>query len=292
MAAINFAKALNCQQEAVFDSCGVCPTCLKIEKNQHPDVFIIDASTVIDSDRADSGDSNAVKIGHIRQLQRSINLRPYEGKFKVFIIDDSHNLTAEASNALLKVLEEPPSSSLIILISAKPNMLFKTIISRCRVLKFCPLNRAELEDILRKDYSLDNLMAHFLAFFCEGRIGEALSLKDTDILERKNKVIDDFVLAHNFRADEISVKDRNSIRDSLNILATWFRDIYMIKTGTAYSELINADRKTDLVKLMQRFSFLDLDEIFRVISSSVLRLEQNVNVKLMLSNLRIELWRG
>jgi len=291
MAAINFAKALNCQ-EAVFDSCGECPSCIKIEKNQHPDVFMIDASTVIDSDRSNTGDSDAVKIGHIRQLQKSISLRPYEGKFKVFIIDDAHNLTAEASNALLKVLEEPPSSSLIILISAKPNLLFKTIISRCRVLKFYPLNRAELEEFLKKDYSLDSHMAHFLAFFCEGRIGRALSLKDTDILAQKNKVIDNFVLAHNFRADDFSVQDRSSIRDCLNILATWFRDIYMIKTGTAYSELINADRKADLVKLMQKFSFLDLDEIFRVISSSVLRLEQNVNVKLMLSNLRMELWRG
>lgn len=291
IAAKGFAKALNCQNNAL-DSCDECPSCLKIEKNQHPDVFMIDASTFIDSGRPGAGDSSAVKIGHIRQLQRDISLRPYEGKFKVFIIDDAHNLTAEASNALLKVLEEPPSSSLIILISAKPNLLFKTILSRCRVLKFNSLDRAELENVLKQDYSLDSSMAHFLAYFCEGRIGQALRLKDTDILAQKNKVIDNFAMARNFRVDDFSAQDRNNIRDCLNILATWFRDVYMLKTGVAYSELINADRKADLLKFMQRFSFLDLDEIFRVISNSALYLEENVNVKLMLSNLRMELWRG
>jgi len=291
IAAKEFAKALNCQSN-ISDSCGECPACKKIDKAHHPDVFMIDASTFIDSEKSTASESNAVKIGHIRQLQRDISLRPYEGGYKVFIIDDAYNLTAEASNALLKVLEEPPASSIIILISAKPNLLFKTIISRCRTIKFIPLNRAELENILKSGYSLDSSMAHFLAYFCEGRIGDALNLKDTDILIQKNRVINDFSLARNFRVDDLAVKEKDVIRDYLGILASWFRDIYMVKTGYPYSELINADRKDDLIKVMPKFSFLDLDEIFRVISSSALRLEQNVNVKLMLSNLRMELWRG
>jgi len=290
MAAKTLSKVLNCQNESL-DPCDGCPSCLKIDKNQHPDVFVIDAATPIDSDRSDSGDSNAIKINHIRQLQRSIALRPYEGKSKVFIIDDAHNLTAEASNALLKILEEPPRNSLIILISAKPNLLFKTIISRCRVLKFHPMGRAELERILRNNYSLNSDLAHFLAYFCEGKIGQAIKLKDTDILLDKNKVIDNFVILRNFRPEGLLVKNRDTLRDYLNILATWFRDIYLVKTGVMHSELINADRRPELLKLMQRFSFSELDEIFRVISSSVLRLEENVNVKLMISNLRMELWR-
>lgn len=290
-AAKTLAKALNCEEQSL-DSCDACPSCRKIEKNQHPDVHLIDASTPIDSDNSDSGDSHAVRIGHIRQLQRNISLRPYEGRRKVFIIDDAHNLTPAASNALLKTLEEPPGNSLLILITAKPVLLFKTIISRCQALKFYPLPTALLEGVLQEDYSLDKATAHFLAYFCEGRIGEAIKLKDTDILKEKNRVIDAFVLSRNFRLDNLPLQKRENIREYLNMLAAWFRDIYLIKTGIAHAELINCDRKADLLKLMQHFSFLDLDEVFKTISDSLLRLDENINVKLLLSNLRTEVWKG
>lgn len=290
-AALNFAKALNCQNESL-NSCDACPSCLKVDKAWHPDIFLIDASTFIDSDKRSAGESDAVKIGHIRQLQRDISLRPYEARVKVFIIDDAHNLTAEASNALLKVLEEPPSSSLIILISAKPNLLFKTILSRCRQIKFSSLERSELERVLKSDYSQDASLAHFLAYYCEGRIGRALSLKDTDIMSRKNKAIDSFSLSRNFKVDDFAGESRRDIKNSLGILFGWFRDMYMLKSGSGYSELINLDRKDDLAKLAHKFSYFELEEIFRVISVSALRLEENINIKLLLSNLRMELWKG
>lgn len=291
VAALTLAKALNCQNQSL-DSCDECPSCLKIEKNQHPDVYIIDASTPLTFDNLDSGDSHAIRIGHIRQLQKNISLRPYEARIKVFIIDNAHNLTAEASNALLKILEEPPGNSLIILLTAKPTLLFKTIISRCQVLKFYPLARAKLEGILKNDYSLDDNLAHFLAYFCEGRIGGALKLKDTDILKVKNSVIDTFILSRNFRLGNLSIQKRDKAREYLNILAAWFRDIYLVKIGATHSQLINSDRKTDLLKFMQHFSFLDLDEIFNAISEFILRLDENVNIKLLLSNLRMEVWKG
>jgi len=291
MVAKTLAKTLNCQRQSL-DSCDECPSCLKIEKNQHPDVFIIDAATPLRFDSPDSGNSHAVRIGHIRQLQQDISLRPYEARYKVFIIDDAHNLTAEASNALLKILEEPPPQSVIILLSAKPNLLFKTIISRCQVLKFYPLTRFTLEELLKKDYSLHSHLAHFLAYFCDGRLGEVLKLKDTDILNEKNKVIDAFVISRNFRPDNFLGQKRDDLRRYLNILAAWFRDIYLIKTGTAHAELINCDRKGDLLKFMPHFSFLDLDEIFQAISGFALRLEENINIKLLLANLRMEVWKG
>lgn len=290
LVAKTLAKALNCEKQN-SDSCDTCPSCLKIEKNQHPDVYMLDASTPLNVSRGsseiDTNDSQAIKIGHIRQLQKNASLKPYEGRKKVFIVDNAHNLTSAASNALLKILEEPPLSSLIILVSAKPILLFKTIISRCQVLKFLPLSRAELEEILRKDYSLDNILAHFLAYFCEGRLGGALALKDTDIMLDKNRLIDQLVSSKKqINLNSFLALDKKHLRWSLNILTSWFRDTYLIKLGMPHYELIHFDRKTELLKHMQHFSFMDLDEILKSISDSLLYLEQNINIKLLLLDLQ------
>ncbi len=291
MAAKTLAKALNCENETL-DSCGRCASCLKIEKNQHPDVHIINASTALNSNyeqgKGEAGNSQAIKIGHIRQLQKEISLKPYEAKVKVFIIEDAHNLTAEASNALLKILEEPPVKSLIILVSAKPTLLFKTIISRCQVVKFYPLAREQLKEVLNKDYGLEANLAHFLAYFCEGRLGKALALKDTDIFREKNRVIDALAMPRRQGLEDLSVK-REDVRGMLNILTTWFRDMYLVKVGMPHLELINFDRKSELLKLMQHFTFVDLDEVLNCISDSLVYLEQNINVRLLLANLKVQI---
>ena len=279
MAALALAKALNCQ-EAQTDSCGHCVSCLKIENGQHPDVHII------------SGDEAQIKIDTIRQLQKDINLRAYEGVFKVYIIDNAHTLSAEAANCLLKVLEEPPKKSLIILISDKPNLLFKTIISRCKILKFLPLKREALEGILKNDYKLDVQFAHFLAYFSEGRLGQALKLKDAGLLVKKNNLIDKFVLSPRPDMESLASQDREDVRFSLNLLAAWFRDIYLLKAGLPEQEVINCDRREELARSVKCFSFLDLETIFTNISATISYLEKNVNTRLLLFNLGMELWKA
>jgi len=290
LVAKTLAKALNCEDQAL-DSCDSCVHCLKIEKGQHPDIHIIEGhvSPGVDLEqgqRTSAQEPDSIKIEYIRQLQKDINLKPYEGRKKVFIIDNAHSLTTEAANALLKILEEPPPESLIILISSKASLLFKTIISRCKIMKFYPLQRTKLEEILKEDFHLDNNLAHFLAYFSEGRIGRALKLKDTDILKERDRIIDTFTLAGRSAQDKLLTDGRSNVRAHLNILAAWFRDIYLIKIGAPYRELINLDRKAELLGLMHRYTYVDLNKVFNSISSSLSNLEHNVNIKLLLSNLR------
>ncbi|MFH1198999.1 MAG: AAA family ATPase [Candidatus Omnitrophota bacterium] len=128
LTAKTLAKALNCKENNL-DSCDKCPSCLKIESNQHPDVHIVDSEDA------------EIKIEDIRNLQSQISLRPYEGRFKVFIIKNAHSLNQASGNAFLKTLEESPGESVIILLSDKPNLLLKTIISRCQAIKFYPVPR-------------------------------------------------------------------------------------------------------------------------------------------------------
>ena len=278
LTAMALAKTVNCQEQGL-NSCDTCPSCVKIENNQHPDVHIIEA-----------GDSE-IKIESIRQLQKEISLRPFEAKMKIFIIDDAHKLTPEASGALLKVLEEPPKQSLIILISDKPNLLFKTIVSRCKQVKFFALRRDELQEVLKADFGLENNLSHFLAYYAEGRLGSALKMKESDLFARKNDFLDEICFSVKPRLDNLPLKTREDIKSFLGILAAWFRDIYLIKIGMPHSELINLDRIKDLLKDMSRFSFMQLNEILDSISDSLRFLDQNINTKLLLNDLGVKLWK-
>jgi DNA polymerase-3 subunit delta' len=226
-------------------------------------------------------------------MQREINLKPYEARVKVYIIDDAHNLNAESSNALLKTLEEPPAHSVIILVSSKTSLLFKTVLSRCQIVRFYPLQRKELEKILKNDYGLDVSRAHFLSYFCEGRIGDALRLKDAGFYQDKNMVIDDFLLScHQAASGASASQTREGLRRDINILISWFRDICFLKTGMPGEELINFDRRNELTKMAHDYTQAELERIINLLSDALLRLNQNINLKLLTSNLKAELWKG
>ncbi|MCX5712421.1 MAG: DNA polymerase III subunit delta' [Candidatus Omnitrophica bacterium] len=281
LAAINFAQALNCL-ESNMDACGNCSSCVKISKKDHPDIHEVSAQ-----------ESEEIKIDQVRELKRSINLRPYEARKKVFIINDAHRLNPESSNALLKVLEEPPGNSLIILITAKPQLLFKTIMSRCQVIRFYPLSRDNLKDILVKDYSVPAKDAHYLSFYCEGRLGSALKLKSADALVFKNSVIDGFIYSGDTSCiDSLAKEERKEIAWQINILAGWFRDVYFAKIGMPADSLINLDRQDMIHREAERYSQIEINEIMSTLTRSLGYLERNIGTKLLLSNLRIEIWKS
>ena len=273
------AQKLNCT--ALNEKpCGSCSSCLKMEKLQHPDLHIIES------------DASQIKIEDIRSLQREASFRPYEGVIKVFIINDAHRLNPEAANSLLKILEEPPKDSLIILVTHKPQKIFKTVLSRCKVIRFSPLAVAALEDVLIKDYFVERLSAHFLSFYSEGRLGLALRLKDSKIFEEKNRIFDSFVLSDKPLDRNLTGQSKEQLRSFLNILASWFRDIYLLKAGMPDRELIHLDRQNDLIRLKQEFSFKQLDGVLTAISESMFYLESNINSKLLMHNLGAQLWKA
>jgi len=282
MVAKIIAQQINCTGEEPDRPCGNCPACLKNQKEEHPDLHIIQ-----------NGESQ-IKIEDIRDILRQANFRPYEGVLKVFIIDNAHKLNIEAANSLLKVLEEPPKDVLIILITHKPQSIIKTVLSRCKVIKFSPLIRQELELILVRNYALDKATAHFLAYYAEGRLGLALKLKDLPLLQEKNKIFDAFILSSKPLGAEIMCQNKEQLQVSLNILASWFRDIYLLKCGANQNQMIHADRHNDLLKLIPKFSFKQLDEVMAVISESSGFLEKNINSKLILHNLQLgaQLWKA
>jgi len=276
MVAKELAKILNCQSKK-FDSCQECNSCIKIESSNHPDIHWIKR-----------GPSAFIKIEEIRGLENDIYLRPYEASKKVYIIQEAQEMTEEANNALLKTLEEPPSDSVIILITSQPNRIFPTIASRCQKIYFSSFSNEILEEILSKEYGLDRSKSYFLSRFSSGRLGKALKFKDTDILRQKNTIINNFVYQQDFNKfyESFRFDSKNDVEEILEILVNWFRDILLLKIGFDSTELMNTDRIKDLDNIRDRYSFSDIFEIMGLIMRINRLLLLNINIKIALYQVR------
>ncbi|MEK7151553.1 MAG: AAA family ATPase [Patescibacteria group bacterium] len=128
----------------------------------NPDILFIDA--------INSESGQTIAIEEVRRIKKFIFRSPYVGKYKFIIINDAHLMTTEAQNALLKVLEEPNASSILILVSANSESLLPTIFSRCQEIKFFPHKKEVIDGILT-DVKLSKINKEFLAVFVDGRIG-------------------------------------------------------------------------------------------------------------------------
>src|SRR5207302_1196368 len=138
--AIAVAQALNClsrvtsTQSAGIDSCGRCSVCLRIARGMHPDVQVVEP-----------GDTGAIKVDQVRDIMERSAYRPFEGKRRVVIIDSADAMLAPAQNALLKTLEEPPPSSVFILVTSRPDVLLPTVRSRLIRLSFAATGPVEVD---------------------------------------------------------------------------------------------------------------------------------------------------
>lgn len=276
--ALNFAKALNCLSESPDKPCGQCASCKKIERFNHPDIFLLSPEKK----------GSSIKIERMRELIKNIGLKPYEAKMKVYIIDDAHQMTQEAENALLKTLEEPPSESILILITEDLSLLFQTIVSRSQVVRFFPLGLDEVKEILIKEYKIDAAQAHILSHLSSGSIGEALKYKDEKFFDRRESLIRG-LLKNAFLDLDFDDVPKEDLRLSLDIMLTWYRDILVRKLGLDDSRVVNIDKLDNISKEAKRLDADYLDGIIREIILTNSFLDQNANPKLAMSVLGLKI---
>jgi len=182
-----FAKAVNCEnrKEDEYEPCNKCSSCTEIMQGRSLDLLEIDAA----SHRG---------IDEIRELRDGIKFAPTKSKYKVFIIDESHQLTKEAANALLKTLEEPPSHDIFILATTEIHKMIPTIISRCQRFDFRKLTLPEIIKRLEKlskeeDAKIEKEALELIALNADGSIRDAESLLDqvftfSGILDKKKEI--------------------------------------------------------------------------------------------------------
>jgi len=233
--ALTLAKTLNCQT-LTADSCDACPSCRAIDEGRHPDVMTF-AAEVRD-----------VKIEQTRLLKQMAYLRPMLGKRRVFIIEEAENLNDASANSLLKVLEEPPSFTHVVLVTASPFRLLPTIRSRCRTLAFSAIGREEIEEILlERDFSREQ--ARILALLVDGNLERAQELAWDDVQALKDEAWSLFEsLASSDRASRflerfgaVPKAVQEEFGEVLEVFSSFARDILLLRLGGDPSLLLNPD---------------------------------------------------
>ena len=283
--ALRFAQALNCQAPVKAGiPCGHCRDCKQIAVMQHADLTVVQAET----------EGGTLKVDQIREARRTLNLTPYQSKYRVALFLRFQEANDNAANALLKTLEEAPSYAVLILTADNPEQLLPTIVSRCEVIRLRPLRVEEVQREL-ENRGLESSKAKLIAHISGGRFGYALRLlEDEALLGRREERLNDLqslISASRVEkfayADKLS-RDKESMRQAMLIWLSYWRDV-MLRTAHAETPLVNVDRNVEIEDLAQR---LDLSVARRVVSGleDVLeKMERNVNSRLLAEVLLLDL---
>ena len=258
--ALEVARALNCRTPRNNEACGECPACKRTGKINYPERDDTDEwNQIIWTDHPDVGvivaPKRVLRVEQMRQIEKEANFRPFEGKARVFLIDEADKLNDASANALLKVLEEPPRTSHLILITARPAMLLPTILSRCQMIRFAPLSPDEIETHLTKNKLVDTKTARIRARAAGGSMGRALSgdlVTFTSQRKAMLKVLNALVLSGN-RAELLRSAEqlneaqyKEEFEERLDVLETLIRDAWMLSLGVKPSQLVNEDLLAEL----------------------------------------------
>ena len=289
--AIRFAQALNCEKPvAPGEPCFNCRTCKQIEAMQHPDLAVIQAV----DDEGNSKDGGTLKVDQIREVQRTLNLKPYQSPYRIAMFLRFQEANDNAANALLKTLEEAPAHAILLLTADTPEQLLPTINSRCEILRLRPLPlEAIVADLLER--GMDEDRARLLAHISGGRPGFARRLMDdAALLEKRDERLNDLqTLLPTSRVEKFSyaeklAKDKDAMRQTILVWLSYWRDV-LLRVSGAETPLINIDRNMEIEFLAGR---LDLSAARKVVSEheSVLeKMDRNVNSRLLAEILLMDL---
>ena len=279
LTAVNFAKALNCLSPKHSGPCDACAQCKKIDASNHPDFAVFSPAK----------EDSSLSIDKVRALTRDIGLKPYEGRKKVYIIDSANSMTQEAQNALLKTLEEPPSDSVLILIAENVNAIFSTIQSRVKRVRFFPLASDEVARILVDNYKLDAKRAQVLSGISSGELGKALKYEKEGFFEKRGRIIDSLV-SGSFADSDLEGFSKSDLRLALDVMLTWYRDILIAKAGACTrAALVNIDKADIIDAEAKKTGFKELNNMISQVISTCSFLDQNVNPKLAMGVLGLNL---
>ena len=261
--ALEVARALNCRSPKDDEACGVCSSCKRIMKLNYPQRDDAEEWTqIIWTDHPDVGlvvaPKRVLRVEQMRQIEKEANFRPFEGKARVFLIDEADKLNDASANALLKVLEEPPKTSHLILITARPAMLLPTILSRCQMIRFSPLTPDEIERHLVKNNDLDAKTARLRARAAGGSMGRAMSGDMVTFTSQRKamlKVLSALAISDD-RAELLRSAEqlneaqyKEEFEERLDVLETLIRDAWMLSLGVESTQLVNEDLSAELIEI-------------------------------------------
>lgn len=284
--ALAFARALLCSRPAGGDACGVCRECRQVESGNHPDLEIVKQA------------GTSIKIEQVRGIQRKTPYRSYQGGRKLFLIPQAEAMTMEAANSLLKTLEEPPEDTVFILLSARPQVLLPTILSRCQQCFFKAIPGPELVHGLIVLHGLAEEDARLPVALSGGSMGKALEYASGSFAEGRNTALglaEALVKAGPLEALEMAERMSESKERAyavLEMLTCWYRDLLVFRETEAAGLLFNPDRAAVVEREAGCFETGRLVEILENIEAAKNNIEANANTRLALEALFLRLAGG
>jgi DNA polymerase-3 subunit delta' len=215
----------------------------------HPDVGLVVAP------------KRVLLVNQMRLIEREANFRPFEGAARVFLIDEADKLNDSSANALLKVLEEPPRTSHLILLTSRPAVLLPTVRSRCQMIRFSPLSATDIERHLTQNRVADNATVRLRARAANGSIGRAIE-GDISSFTRQRKAMLDVLNALVLTDDRVQLlrsaeelneaQYKDEFEARLDVLETLIRDAWMLSLEVKPGQLVNEDLLPQLEKISKQ----------------------------------------
>jgi DNA polymerase-3 subunit delta' len=297
LTALAIAQALNCTDGTRFtvrgwpDACGLCPACSRIARGVHPDVLFVSPN-----------ENGNIKMEPVRDVIDAAQYRPFEGRRRVVIIDDADALVPGAQNALLKTLEEPAASSVFILVSARPEMLLPTVLSRCPQLRFRQLSADEIAAALIARGHKE-AEARAVAATADGSLSHAMQASAEELVESRDlvqRVLLEVAASRNPAQRVASgqklvpkpaagVTEREQLSGHLRTMAALLRDVEVLATGADARALANADVRPALERLLPGYQGERGTRAYAAVDRALVALKANVNAKLVADWLVLEL---
>ena len=272
-----FAKTLQCEKKGI-NPCGKCHSCIQADSHNHPDIRIVVHEK-----------PNLISVDEIRkQVVSDIQIRPYQGPYKIYIIPDAERMAQEAQNALLKTIEEPPAYGIIILLTVNAQMLLETVRSRCVQLAMKPVPDDAVIDYLKNKVGVNSRTAQFAAAFAQGALGRAIQIADSEDFRLMVKSVLDLVLnIHSMTASDMAAAVRSaesswklSIDDYLDTIAMWYRDVLVMKSTQDPNKVIFSNYLPELTSAASNCTYNGIREVFTALEKAKQRLKANVSFQL------------
>lgn len=296
LTAQGLAEALLCSSPLPDgDACAACNACRRAASRQHPDLHVVERLTKGKTDERE----RQIKIDQVRELQRSLGFKSYEGGRRVVLIIEPEKMNPATANALLKTLEEPGPDTHFVLVSAEAHRLLPTVISRCQRVRFRPLERALVARKLAELADIEPDEAHLLAGLAEGSVGKGMTLQGSALLDQREQIISRIDDPDGARrvpqlldyAEALARPDRRAgLPLVFHLMRTWYRDVLLVREGLGDDALVHRDLAE---RLRRRAPQLPgptvLDRLTLLNETEAAIFDRNANVRLSMESLVLRL---
>ena len=273
-----FARLINCEEAL---PCGKCNNCKLFEQLSHPDFLVIQPK------------NRNIEIKAIRELIDHLALKPAYAQKRIIVIKHAHLMRTEAANCFLKILEEPPFDTLIVVMTPDQDLLLETIRSRCQPVHFSPLHQEVLTNIIPTLYPLNKEDLSFALNFTQGRIRKDFLKKVTLLNTMRSQV---FRIIANLSPDrmmdhcyllELWIKQENYVY-FLEFCASFIKDLVIIQQNSK-ALIQNSDMIPDLESFAKRLTQEQLVVSFALVIETEIAIQSNAAKLLALEGLLVQM---